>query len=171
MKCRLTQVVVVCLVVMIPIAITAGEKEDDKSHTVAAIELLESMQLEITFEKTIESAVDLQVKQNPSIAPYRKVMLEFFSKYMSWESLKDEMAQIYVDAFTIQELKELTAFYKTPVGKKAALLMPQLMTKGGELGMKRVQEHMPELQLMIAEEHRRIEEEKISNKARDGEKK
>lgn len=171
MKCKLTQVVVVCLVVILPIAIKAGEKEVDKSHMVAALELLESMQVEITFEKTIESAVDLQVKQNPSIAPYRKVLLEFFSKYMSWDSLKDEMARIYVDAFTIQELKELTAFYKTPVGRKAALLVPQLMTKGGEMGMKRVQEHMPELQLMIAEEHKRITKEKISNKAMDSDKK
>jgi len=171
MKCKVTQVAVVCLVAILPITITSGEKEIDKSHTAAAIELLDAMQLDITFEKTIESTVDMQVKGNPAITPYRKVMLDFFSKYMSWSSLKDEMAQIYVDAFTIQELKELTAFYKTPIGKKWALLMPQLMTKGGELGMKRVQDNMAELQMMIAEEDKRIAEEKISNKTIDSDKK
>ena len=81
------------------------------------------------------------------------------------------MAQIYVDAFTIQELKELTAFYATPVGKKAALLMPQLVAKGGELGMKRVQDNMAELQLMIAEKSKRMAEENTSDKTMDSDKK
>ena len=96
--------------------------------------------------------IDIQLQQNPAIAPFKQVMLDFFSKYMSWESLKDDIAEIYLEEFSIQELKELTAFYKTPTGQKAALRVPQLMSKGGELGMRRVQEHMPELQEMIAKE-------------------
>ena len=171
MKRTLIRSMLVSLIAMLPITSMAGEKEVEKLHTAAALELFKAMQLDVTFEKTIESTVDMQIKSNPMIEPYRKVMLDFFSKYMSWDSMKDEMAQIYVDAFTIQELKELTAFYATPVGKKAALLMPQLMAKGGELGMKRVQDNMPELQRMIAEENKRIAEDNNSNKAMDSDKK
>ena len=164
MKSTLIQAMLVCLIAVLPMASMAEEKGAEKLHTEAALKLFEAMQLNITYEKSIESTVDMQIKSNPAIGPYRKVMLEFFSKYMSWNSLKDDMAQIYVEIFTIQELQELTAFYTTPVGKKAALLMPQLMTKGGELGIKRVQDNMAELQIMIAEEDKRIAEERISNR-------
>jgi len=171
MKCTLIQAMLVCLIATLPIASMAKEKEVEKLHTEAALELLEAMQLDITFKKTIESSVDMQIKGNPQMTPYREVLLGFLSKHMSWNSLKDEMAQIYVDAFTIQELKELTAFYATPVGKKAALLMPQLVAKGGELGMKRVQDNMAELQLMIAEKSKRMAEENTSDKTMDSDKK
>ena len=143
----------------------AQESQVDKAQLAAANELFLAMQLEKTFSNSIEMMMDLQIRQNPKIAPFRKVMMDFFSKYMSWDSLKDDMAKIYMAEFTTQELKELTAFYKTPVGVKAALKMPQLMNKGGELGMKRVQEHMTELQKMIADEAKRLEEEKNANKA------
>lgn len=134
----------------------AQEAEISEEHLVAAHELLRAMLVDKTLGESIEKMVDVQIQQNPSIAPFRKVMLEFFSKYMSWESLKDDMAEIYAEEFSIQELKELTAFYRTPTGRKAALLLPQLMSKGAELGMRRVQEHMPELQQMIAKEAEKI---------------
>ncbi len=45
-------------------------------------------------------------------------MKALFAKYMNWASLKDDMVKIYMAEFTAPELKELTAFYQTPVGKK-----------------------------------------------------
>lgn len=115
----------------------------------AANELLLVMELEKTFSESIEQQVDLQIRQNPMIAPFREVMLEFFKKYMSWASLKDDMAKIYAEAFTVKEIQDLVVFYKTPTGKKAAQKLPELASKGAELGMTRVQKHMPELQNMI----------------------
>jgi hypothetical protein len=76
-------------------------------------------------------------------------MKSFLGKYMSWPSLKDDMVKIYMTEFTEPELKELTAFYNTPLGKKTVQKMPALMAKGAEMGQKRVQEHLPELQAAI----------------------
>ena len=134
-------------------------RADDKpsaEHLAAAQELLVSLQLDKTFGPMVEKMVDLQIKQNPVIAPFRKVMLEFFNRYISWESLKDDMAKIYAEEFTIGELKDLAVFYRTPTGRKAAEKLPQLAIKGGELGAQRVQEHMAELNQMIAEEVERM---------------
>ncbi len=94
--------------------------------------------------------LQVQVQQNPSIARYQQDMKAFFAKYMSWASLKDDMVTIYMAEFTELELKELTAFYQTPVGKKTVQRMPALMAKGAEMGQRRVQEHLPELQAAIA---------------------
>jgi hypothetical protein len=152
MKYKLLLAALLCSLAVWVNSSAAQEAKSDKAHLAAAHELFQAMQFEKTFAKTIEATVDMQVKANPMIAPYKKVMMEFFSKYMSWSSLKADMAKIYISEFTIQEIRELTAFYRTPVGTKAALRMPELMRKGGDLGMKRVQKHMPELQQMIAAE-------------------
>ncbi|MCS0580891.1 DUF2059 domain-containing protein [Massilia pinisoli] len=53
-------------------------------------------------------------------------------------SLVDEMlratAQIYARHFTVDELHQIAAFYKTPVGTKMLATMPQLMAESMQAG-------------------------------------
>lgn len=119
--------------------------------------LLNIMGMEKALQQTIEQMLTLQMQQNPTLAPFKQVMLKFFNKHMSYESLKEDMATIYAEAFTEQELKELNAFYRTPTGQKTIQKMPELMQKGGQLGVKRVQDNMSELQQMIQEESQRLQ--------------
>ncbi len=136
-----------------------GDKPVDKEKLSAAMELLKVTQLDRTLEKLIVNNVNFQIRQKPMLAPYKKVMLKFFRKYMSWDSLKDEIAAIYVEKFTTDELKEITAFYKTPAGQKLALMAPELSKCGAELGAQKVQAHITELKTMIAAEAARISNE------------
>jgi hypothetical protein len=106
--------------------------------------------MESLLTQSVNQMLDMQVKQNPAIAPYQAEMKNFFGKYMSWASLKDDMVKIYTDEFSESELNELNKFYQTPVGKKSIQRMPALLTKGSEMGQKRIQEHLPELQAAIA---------------------
>ena len=121
-----------------------------------AYELLKAMQVETALKASINAMVDQQVKQDPTLAPYRKILFEFLSKYTNWDILKEDMIRSYSEAFTEQELKELALFYRTPLGQKAALRLPQLMDAEIGLGMKQAQQHMPELRQMIEEEAKRI---------------
>ena len=77
---------------------------------------------------------------------------------MSGESLREGFLEIYIETFTEKELKEMNAFYNTATGKKALKETPALMSKGAALGQKRVQENISELQGMIAEEAKKIQE-------------
>ena len=108
------------------------------------------MEMDKMMAQSVDQMLQMQMKQNPAVAPYERQMREFLNKYMSWASMKDDMVGIYVSEFTEQELKELIAFYQTPVGKKTVAKMPLLMVKGAELSQKRMQDHMPELQAAIA---------------------
>ena len=90
------------------------------------------------------------------MTPFKSVMMKFFQKHMSWESLEFEFIYMYSQAFTAKELKELTAFYETPTGKKTIEKMPQLMAQDAQIGAARVQENMAELQAMIKEESERL---------------
>ena len=123
----------------------------EKRSPAAVNELFKTMKMEVTYQQTIEKMLDVQIQQNPAIKPLRGTMLKFFKKHMGWESMKNDMAKIYMDKFTDSELKELNDFYKTPIGQKAAILVPTLTAEGAALGQKRVQENMAELQQMIRE--------------------
>lgn len=65
---------------------------------------------------------------------------------MSYESMKDDLAKIYAEEFTEQELKDITKFYLTPAGKKVNQKMAALMQKGVVLGQNRMQAHLAEFQ-------------------------
>jgi hypothetical protein len=122
----------------------------------AATRLLESMDMQATLDKSIELALDMQIKAQPALEPYRGVMEEFFHKYMSYEALKPQLAQQYAEVFTAAELDELTKFYASPTGRKALELVPSLMQKGGEIGQAQVEAHMPELLKMIQDQTDRM---------------
>lgn len=121
--------------------------------------LLSKLNMKAAMENSMANLTDMQVQQQPSLEPFRGVMKEFFSKYMSYESLKPEMVQIYAEAFTAGELKEVIAFYETDTGKKTLETMPTLMGQAGQLGAQRVQSNMGELRSMIEAEARRLQAE------------
>jgi len=125
---------------------------DDASHKAAVQELFKVMHMDETMAKSIDAMLDQQVKQNPVLARFRAVMSAFLQKHMSWESIEPEMAKIYMQEFTEEEIKDMTAFYKTPLGQKVVTRTPIMMAKGAEIGQERVQANMAELQKMIADE-------------------
>jgi hypothetical protein len=145
------------LILLIALIIPCGYSFADEASKKEAEVLLNTLGLDKALQQTISNMLDLQLQQNPALLPYKQVMLEFFNKYMSYDSLKAEMVTIYSDAFTASELKEINAFYESPTGRKTIEKMPELMAKGGQLGAKRVQEHLPELQEMIKVESERIQ--------------
>jgi hypothetical protein len=125
---------------------------DPASHRKAVDSLFALMDMENLLNQSIDQMLAMQVQQNPAIAPFQTQMKAFLSKYMSWASMKEDMAKLYMAEFSESELNELTKFYQTPLGIKTIQKMPALMAKGAEIGQKRVQEHLPELQAALAAE-------------------
>lgn len=140
---------IVLLLVALLFITPAPVRADEASHRKSVETLLGLMNMESLLNQSIDQMMQIQVQQNPQIAPHQKEMKAFLSKYMSWETLKEDMVKLYMAEFTEAELKELIAFYQTPVGIKTIERMPTLMAKGAQLGQKRVQEHLPELQATI----------------------
>ena len=128
---------------------SAPARADEASHRKAVETLFALMGMEGVLTQTIDQMLAMQVQQNPTLAPHQAQMKAFLNKYMSWASMKEDMAKLYMAEFSESELNELTKFYQTPVGKKTIQKMPALMAKGAEIGQKRVQEHLPELQATL----------------------
>lgn len=131
------------------LADAASEKEAEK--------LLDMVGTQAVMEQSMSQMLDIQLQQNPALAPYKGVMMEFLNKNMSYESLKPDLVKMYSEEFTSSELREINAFYSTNVGKKSIEKMPKLMMQGGQLGATRVQENINDLQAMIQAESERIQ--------------
>ena len=127
-----------------------------EAHKEAAI-LLEASGTEKMMSQTAEQMLQVQLQQNPTLAPYKEIMLKFINKHMSYNSIKSELINLYAESFTAEELRDLTNFYKTPTGQKAIIKMPELMARGAQIGAMRVQSNITELQEMIKQESERLQ--------------
>ena len=125
---------------------------DAQSHRKAAENLLLVMEVDKSLPKIVAQVVDTQVQQNPQLAPQREVLQRFLTKYLNWESVKEDTITAYTHEFTEPELKKLAEFYKTPVGKKASEKMPQLAFLAGQLGLKKAQANQAELRQMLEDQ-------------------
>lgn len=133
---------------------------DEESHRKAVLEYFEITNQHQTYDKSIKAIVDAQIKGNPQMAPFKEVMLKFFSKYMSWDKIKPQMITLYTQSFTEEEIKQATAFFSTPTGRKFAQMTPMLIRKGAEIGQSIVAKHLPELRQMIMEKSKQLQEAK-----------
>jgi uncharacterized protein len=52
------------------------------------------------------------------------------------EELRAEMVQLYARYYTVQEIEQLTAFYKTPLGRKLLATMPKLSVESVEISQR-----------------------------------
>lgn len=148
MKARRLLVAILVLAAVASVTLIAQSGGGGEVY-VAVGRLFRVMDMESQYEQNIESMLDLQIQQAPQLRPYRDVMLEFFATYMSWNSLEEEVTELYAESFTADEIYEIIKFYETPVGQKALRLMPELSARGAEIGQRRVMENMGELERMI----------------------
>jgi hypothetical protein len=128
------------------------------AHLKTASQLLDLVHVDRTTGQTVNLLLKMQLQQQPKLQPYEDVLRSFLQKYMSWDSLKDDYARIYAEAFTEDELRQIITFYKTPAGQKAINKIPTLMGMGAALGQKRVQENRAELQEMINAKQKEMQE-------------
>lgn len=86
-------------------------------------------------------------KRLTNVAP---MMTQLFNDPTLVDDMIEEIVPLYARHFTADEMRQLAAFYRTPVGAKALEKMPLLMGEGMKIGQKvvepRVQKLMRELQ-------------------------
>lgn len=105
---------------------------------VAALELVKKVVPKDSYEQMVgqmTSAMTDQFRQSGDKLPadfdakMRAVVLEV----MAYDEVLAWTAEIYASRFTVEELREISKFYDTAVGKKLMKLLPEL---GGEVGKK-----------------------------------
>ena len=65
----------------------------------------------------------------------KDIFRTWFNEDFDKQKIVGEIKAVYTKSFSEEEIKEITRFYKTPVGKKFLELSPALMKEGARLGM------------------------------------
>jgi hypothetical protein len=80
-----------------------------------------------------KAAIEDATKQIPAMA---QVFGETLRDPQMMEELFAEIAPLYGRHFTVAEIKQMAAFYKTPVGKKMLAVTPQIMAESMQISQK-----------------------------------
>lgn len=72
-------------------------------------------------------------------------------KAVGWDKLKPDMVKLYTSHFNEQELKDLIAFYESPLGKKVLQKMPTLTARSAELTQSKLESAVPEVNKLLAD--------------------
>ncbi|GDY26887.1 DUF2059 domain-containing protein [Agarivorans sp. Toyoura001] len=67
------------------------------------------------------------IRQNPPLSKFEPVLNQWAETYLTWDEMKPKIAEVYLKHFTDEELEQLVAFYKTPVGQKSQALNATLI--------------------------------------------
>jgi hypothetical protein len=119
----------------------AAAQEPSANSVALAKEMITLKGGNVIFERivpgVIESAKNSLIPTNPQVAPQINEVAMLLHKELEPKraELVTEVSTIYARRFTESELKELLAFYKTPLGKKVINEEPNAL----DLAMKRAQ--------------------------------
>ena len=89
--------------------------------------------------------------QKPVLERYQAQANAALDQVVGWKTLEPELLELYTRAFSEAELKELVAFYQTPLGSKVLERMPQLMAMSAQLTQTRLQQAVPEVDKLLGE--------------------
>ena len=138
------------LVILLAFACPTVSSVASDSHRQAVVRLFELTHMQRLIEDSVDGVLALQIAQNPALAEHKNALRAFLEKYIGWQGLKDDLAAMYLQAFTEAELDEMNAFYSSPTGQKVLQRLPELVQQRNQLAMQRLQEHIGELQKEIA---------------------
>jgi hypothetical protein len=128
-----------------------SQAADNNSHLQQVEKLFRLTQMEKKIDESVDSVLQLQLRQNPQLAAHSAEMRSFFTKYIGWSALKDDLANMYMQTFTENELKAANDFYITPAGQKIITALPELVQQRNQLAMQRLQQNIGELQKIIGQ--------------------
>ena len=124
-------------------------KADDASHRKAVEQLFELTGMQQKIEESVDNVLALQLTQSPALVEHKTTVKEFLERHIGWESMKDALTDMYLKAFTEQELKDMNAFYSSTTGKKVIERLPALVQMRNQLASARLQENIGELEYAL----------------------
>jgi len=105
--------------------------------------------MEEKINESVQNVAQLQLRQDPSMVQQQDILMAFLEKYIGWNAIRDELTDMYMQTFTVEELQAMNAFYSTPTGQKVITRVPELLQQRNRMAMQSLQEHISELQAAI----------------------
>ena len=85
----------------------------------------------------------------PQVESFGKQMQSMFDSYND-AAFRQDVAKVYADIYTEQEMREIIAFMQSPTGRKMIAKQPELTQRIGMLGQAKVKAHETEIRTAAA---------------------
>lgn len=147
------------------------KSEGVKASIQEAQKLLDEMNLEKVYKAAVNSSTSRLIKANSKFKKVEGKIRAFYEKYIGWDSMKQDLIRLYTKYYTAQELRDITAFYKTKTGKKVLATMSKLTHEGQMITRRKLQPHIAELKKIldsamkddaVAKNHSKLKEQKLT---------
>ena len=148
--------IIVTAVVVISLCGIGFTQEDQ--HRKLAEEFLtltqtdKQMQMMLDQMKAVQNQQLAEEENAQEFMAVQDKVFKIIDQNMSWDKIKDRYIDIYVQAFTENDLKDLINFYKSLTGQKFLSKMPELMTQGMQIGQDIMTKITPQIEELISKE-------------------
>lgn len=110
------------------------------SHREAALEFLKAKGTPALLERQCELMLEKQLAAAPEYKDMRDTLAKFYRDTFGFEALKDDLVKLYAAEYSEAELRELTRFYNSGLGRKSVTVEEKLIPALSELFERRVTE-------------------------------
>ena len=146
------KIIFTLFLIMLPVLSFAGDKE----NLAEEIMKLTNMQKMMDQTKAQIQQMQIRVMQQLEVSEKdKKEAAEFQNKInvmifneLNWDNIKSEYIKLFVDVYTIDELKGLVQFYKSPAGQSLIKKQPIIMQKSMMISQSKIQKLIPKLKKM-----------------------
>lgn len=128
----------------------AAQQEPSAGEMQAVREMLDAMRVREMLPRTMETMLSGALGEEMP-EEFLDIMREFFAEHLRYEDLEAGFARAYTDLFTEEEMRALTAFYRTPAGQRFVELTPELSGRIQQMTVEVMEDSLPELERMIQE--------------------
>lgn len=121
------------LFALVAVARPLAAQEPTPGQLRVAERLVTAMRLESSWAPMQEQIVRQLYQLSPDTSRWRaeseRKMRELFAKSFTWDKMGPEYVRLYASLYTEEELRQLTAFYESPVGQKSIRLNPEVTAR------------------------------------------
>lgn len=119
----------------------------ENAHFYAAVDFIE--QHREVFKESILATFDLDFHTTEELVPLIPKIYEFIEEKIQWEQVTPQLAFRMMEAFTKEEIQELTEFMRTETGRKFMEFSPDLVRQYQEIGLLIALENKEELETRV----------------------
>ncbi len=114
-------------------------------------------QYKAAVRKNIEEGFPARLRQQgitdpgkfqPDIVQFEDRIVGVLGERLTWGRMKPAFESLYDETFTVEQLKGIVDFYKSPAGEAMLAKMPVLSARSSQIGQAQIRDLAPEMQKM-----------------------
>lgn len=153
------QLTCACLLALCLVSPALAAAPNADSHRAAAEACVQALGGQELVSGVLDATMGIIMQQNPDLEPFADVMQGFFERVMPWSELGPRYVELYMNAFTEPELRDITVFLESTTGRKYIAETPALMEQAGGFANEILMAHAAELQEVIVQRAMELEAE------------